>query len=260
MKGKVFSVAPIILLLYIWILMLSLLVISSAADGSPAARMPDLSLSNLLLLALSILLGIAMYVSAIVLYYAFFCEDVFLMHRKQDSLTLILLRLVNPIRELLGKPPIWEVPGDVPEKEMVELGTDWFSHIDQWLIKRRPFYGRAARNKALLRQLARRLVANMVEALWDLEWSRRLSEKLLELDLPDTTNRMLRLQQAEQRELERLNRSFESLVSLATRLVELGSQVDERDVERLLSEFREITTQLEEDTLAWDEVRRNAIR
>jgi hypothetical protein len=260
MKGKVFSVAPIILLLYIWILVLSLLAISSATGTPPAARMPDLSLSSLVLLALSILLGIAMYAAAIVLYYTFFCEDVFLLHRKQDSLTLILLRLVNPIREQLSKPPIWEVPGDVPEKELVELGVDWFSHIDQWLNKHRPFYGRAARNKALLRQLARRLVADMVQALWDLEWSRRLREKLLELELPDTANRVLRLQQTEQRELERLNRSFESLVSLATRLVELGSQVDERDVERLLEEFREIATQIDEDTLAWDEVKRNAIR
>ncbi len=258
MKGKVFSFAPIIFLLYIWVLMLSLLAISSATGTAPSPRMLDLSLSNLVMLALSVLLGVAMYAGAVVLYYAFFCEDVFLLHRKQDSLTVILLRLVNPVRAQLGKPPIWEVPGDVPEKEMVELGVDWFSHIDQWLNKHRPFYGRAARNKALLRQLARRLVANMVEALWDLEWSRRLRDKLLELDLPDATNRVQRLEQAEQRELERLNRSFESLVSLATRLVELGSRVDERDVETLLEEFREIAIRIEEDTLAWDEVKRNS--
>ncbi len=259
MKGKLYSVAPIILFLYLWILVLSLLVVSSASGGPSDFKVPDWSLSNLTLLCLSILLGVVMYGGALVLYYAFLCEDVFLLHARQDSLTLLLLRLVNPIREQLGKTPIWEVPGDVPEKEMVELGVEWFSHIDQWLRRRRPFYGRAASNKAMLRQLARRLVANMIQALWDLQWSRRLGERLLELDLPDRTNRMMRLQQAERRELERLNRSFESLVSLATRLVELGSQVDEGEVERLLAEFRETTTRIEEDTLAWDEVRRNVL-
>ncbi len=255
MKGKFYSVDPTLLLLYLCILFLTLLAVPSASSGAPGTLAPGLSLSSLTPLILSVVLGVAMYVCALVAYYAFLSEDVFLLRGRQDPLTLLLLRFVNPIREQLNKPPIWEVPGDIAEKEIVQLGIEWFSHIDQWQRVRRPFHGRAAKNKAVLRELARQLVANMVQALWHLQWSRRIRERMLELDL-DSSNRIMGLQQAEQRELDRLHRSFEALVSLASRLAELGSQVDENELAGLLDEFQETAMQIEEDTLAWGEVRR----
>ncbi len=258
MKGKYYSVDPTLLLLYLCILFLSLLVLPSAGSGTPALLAPSLSLSSLTLLILSVLLGIAMYVCALVVYYAFLSEDVFLLHGRQDSLTLLLLRLVNPIRELLNKSPIWQVPGGIAEKEIVQLGIEWFSHIDQWQRQRHPLHGRAAKNKVMLRELARQLVANMVQALWHLQWCRQIGERMLELDMA-SSNRIIGLQEAERRERDRLNHSFEALVSLASRLAELGSQVDENELARLLDEFRETALQIEEDTLAWGEVRTNGL-
>jgi hypothetical protein len=212
------------------------------------------------LLLFSILLGAGLYVAATLSYYAFFYEGLLLLSRDEDLMTRDLIGGVNLLRERLGQPPIWPVPEDVPEKEMVRVASDWLLYVQKELDKHRPRRGRAESNKATLKRLARRLAANMVEALWSIQRSREIRERIARMNLPGSEDRIRRMQQIEQRDVQRMQHSFDSLVTLAMRLVELGSKMNDDDVARLLEEFRETAKQIEEDTQALDEVRSNTLK
>ncbi len=213
---------------------------------------------NLFSITAILLLGAMIYIAGMLLYYVFFFDDILILGR-EDSLTQVLLRLVNPLRSALGKMPVWDVPQDVAEQEMLRVAVDCLSHI-QWALNRhRPAHGRVISNATTLNYLARKLLGDMVEALWSLQWTREITVKLNQLDQPEAAHRIARIQAIEQRDLQRIDRSMDSLVSLATRLTELGSQVKNSDLEDLLAEFGEVLTQLEEDALALEEVRKTTL-
>lgn len=213
---------------------------------------------DLVSLTAILLLGAAIYLAGLLLYYVLFYHDVLALVR-EDHVTQTFLKLVNPMRAAFGKLPIWDVPQDVAEKETVWVAIDCLSHI-QWSLDRyRPAHGRVVSNAATLKHLARKLVTNIVEALWSLQWSRGMTAKLCQLESSGQSDRVSRIQEIQQRDMDRLNHSFDSLVSLDVRLAELGSQVSDGDLEGLLAEYGEVLTQLEEDARALEEVRKTTL-
>ncbi len=218
----------------------------------------DLLLTNWDLVLLAIVIGTALYVVGVVFYYAFLYDDPFMLDGEQDALTRALLIPANEIRNRLSLAPVWSIPQDVPEKEMVRTAARWLAHMQGELSRHRRLQSRAASNRAALQALSRKTIADMVQALWAIQWSRELGETLSRTDAPDS-ERLARVRQVEQRNLQRMQRSFDSLVAFSTRMLELGSEVSDSDVERLLAGFRETVTRLEEDAQALEEVRKNSL-
>lgn len=215
-------------------------------------------LANWELVVLAIVMGTALYLASVVFYYAFLYDDPFMLDGDQDAFTRALLTPVNDLRSRLRIPPLWLIPQDVPEEETVRTAAQWLAHMQGELSRHRRFQTRAASHQAMLNALSRKMIADMVQALWTIQWSREMGEALSRRDAPDS-ERLARVRQIEQRNLERMQRSFDSLVGFSTRMLELGSEVNDSDVERLLAGFRETVTQLEEDTQALEEVRKNSL-
>ncbi len=204
--------------------------------------------------AVSILCGAGCYFAGFVLYYICFYNEL-LVVREDGVLTRALLRFVNPIRDWVGKAPLWDTPQGLPEQAMVQVAVDCLSHIRRELARSGSVSARAASNAASLKQVTGELVADMVETLWNLQWARNISAKLNHLGGHASPDQMARIQLIEERDVRRIQRSFDTMLALASKLAELGAQVRESDLEKLLDEFREVLTELEEDALALEEIR-----
>lgn len=208
------------------------------------------------LLVVGAVAGTLVYIGAVVLYYVLLYDDVLVVDH-QDLLTRRGLIWINRVRDSIGKLPLWSMPPDIPEKQMVCVARDCLAHIQEELSLS-PARGRRAGRAAALQALARRLGDNLVQALWSQSWSRELIDKLENTDGSDSQH-IAAIRRIEQREQRRFRRSFDSLVSLTTALAERGSEIQDGDMDRLLSEFGEITLQMEEDAQALQEVRRSRL-
>ncbi len=218
----------------------------------------DILIANWGLAVLAVAFGTLLYLAGVVLYYAFLYDDPFMLDDEQDPFTRAMLIPANNLRTRFRVPPVWLIPDNVPEKETARLAARWLDRLQRELGHHRRLQTRAASNQAALKSLARKTIADMVQALWTIQWAREMSGTLSRIDPPDS-ERVARVRQIEQRSLERMRRSFDTLVAFSTRMLELGSEINDGDVERLLAGFRETVTRLEEDTQALEEVRKNSL-
>ncbi len=237
--------------LLIYALLVAVLVLASGS----AVGLGDL-VFDWRLFFVGVVVGTVIYGAAAVLYYVLFCDDVLVVGH-QDFFVRRSLAWINQARASVGRMPLWVTPPDAQEQGMVRVARDCLAHIQEELSFS-PTRGRRAGSAGALQTLAYRLGDNLLQALWSLSWSREITQKLASTDGSDSQH-IAAIQHIQQREERRFRRSFNSLVSLATALAELGSEIQEGDMERLLSEFGEITLQMEEDAQALQEVRRSRL-
>ncbi len=113
---------------------------------------------------------------------------------------------------------------EAKQGKMVQSAVDCLSHTRRELARSRFVSARARSNAATLSRLADELVANMVETLWNLQWSRHITARLNRINGYVSPDQIARVQQIEERDLRRIQHSFDAMLGLASKLAELGTR------------------------------------